>query len=205
MGVEKPLTHVSFPFNQWTDGSSRQGPVGNKELLSVWQHWRQLVSQLRSGKDWAPPTFVLHFKSWSLDSWQINTTHLTILMLNTSSRRPFRLSPALHSRHIERTMLRAQLMHSLAKRLAWTYQRCWMFWHLWRTSKHSSSIEHAPKSSPTPLSPTELHTKARASMSSGSSRMFRSSSVGLVDTKCRASSWLWHSWIQWHSSNIWEA
>lgn len=89
-------------------------------------------------------------------------------------------------------------------RFAWTYHRCWMFWHLCRTSKHSSSIEHAPKSSPTPLSPTELHTKARASISFGSSRMFRSSRVGLVVTKCRASSWFWHSWIQWHSSNIWE-
>lgn len=95
-------------------------------------------------------------------------------------------------------------MYSLVKLFARTYHKCWMFWHLRRTSKHSSSIEHAPKSSPTPLSPTELTTKATASISFGNSRMFRSSRVGLVATNCWASCWSWLSWIQWHSSNIWE-
>lgn len=95
-------------------------------------------------------------------------------------------------------------MYSLVKPFARTYHKCWMFWHLRRTSKHSSSIEHAPKSSPTPLSPTELTTKATASISLGNSRMLRSSRVGLVATNCWASWWSWLSWIQWHSSNIWE-
>lgn len=85
---------------------------------------------------------------------------------------------------------------------ALTYQRYWMYWHLGRTSKHSNSIEHAPKSNPTPSSPTELTTKARASMSFGNRRMLRSSRVRLVDTTCWARCWSWLSWTQWQSSNI---
>lgn len=85
-----------------------------------------------------------------------------------------------------------------------TYLRLWMYWHLGRASKHSSSIEHAPMSSPMPLSPAELTTKARASISLGNSRMLRSSRVGLVPTTFLASWWSWLSWTQWQSSSIWE-
>lgn len=79
-----------------------------------------------------------------------------------------------------------------------------MCWHLGKSSKHPISIEHDPKSSPIPTSPTELTTKARASMSLGKSRILRSSSVGLVVTNCRASWRSWLSWTQWQSSKVWE-
>ena len=82
------------------------------------------------------------------------------------------------------------------------YLRLWMYWHLGKTFKHSGSIEQAPMSSPTPLSPTELTTKARASISSGNSRMLRSSRVGLAATRFLASCWSWLSWRQRQSSSI---
>lgn len=198
-------------FCQWPDGSGHQGPIGNTELSSVWQHLRQLVSQLRSGKTRAPPMFVLHLKSCCLHSRQLTPHTLTILMLNTSCKWPHRLSPALHSRHLGHTMVRTgalRVAHKvdafIAEPFSWTYHKCWMFWQLWSESKHSSSIEQAPILSPTLWPPTEPHTKARALMSFGSSSMFRSSSEGLVETKCCARSRFWHSWIQWHSSNVWE-
>lgn len=78
-----------------------------------------------------------------------------------------------------------------------------MYLHLGRTSKHSSSIEHAPKSNPMPLSPTELTTKASASMSFGDKGMLRNSREDLAPANSLASWSSWLSWTQWHSSSIW--
>ena len=90
---------------------------------------------------------------------------------------------------------------SKCKGCLFTYLRWWMYWHLDRASKHSNSIEHAPKSKPMPLSRPELTTKARASMSFGDSQILRSSRVGLTLTTCFASMWSWLSWMQWQSCN----
>lgn len=82
--------------------------------------------------------------------------------------------------------------------------RLWMPWHLARTIKHSSSMEHAPKSRPMSLWSAELTTKARASISFGNSQMLRSSSLGLTPKTCLASWWLWLSWTLWQSWSIWQ-
>lgn len=79
-----------------------------------------------------------------------------------------------------------------------------MLRHLVRTSKHSTSMEHEPKSSPAAAPSAEFTTKARAWMSFGDSQKFLSSRVCLAFTTSRASSRFWLSWTQWQSCRIWK-
>ncbi len=143
------------------------------------------------------------------NSLQINTLHLTTPMCFNFSSQLRATAPGitlwLCILHLSlRLYMTDDLCIFLMCITVRTYQREWMCWHLGRTSKHSNSIEQAPKSNPLPLLPTELTTKARAWISFGDSQMLRSSKVGLVPTTSWASWWSWLSCTQWQSSNTWE-